>query len=103
MRLISVLVLLLFVACTHEPVEVIPGPCATMNNIKYASDIKPIIQQNCVGCHSDYIFYDSLNAVINSGAFYKRVLQIRNMPPSGPMDTCDYIILKRWIYNGHSN
>ena len=82
MRLISVLVLLLFVACTHEPVEVIPGPCATMNNIKYASDIKPIIQQNCVGCHSDYIFYDSLNAVINSGAFYKRVLQIRNMPNS---------------------
>jgi hypothetical protein len=25
------------------------------------------------------------------------------MPPSGGLDTCDYIILKRWMYNGHTS
>ena len=33
----------------------------------------------------------------------RTVIVKRDMPPSGGLDTCDYIILKRWIYNGHSN
>jgi hypothetical protein len=103
MRLIVISLFIFFIACTHEPVQEIAGPCGTTQNIQYRANVKPIIRQKCVGCHADYIYYDKLNEVINSGAFEKRVLQIRNMPPSKPMDTCDYIILKRWIYNGHSN
>lgn len=97
-----VLFSLLFVACQNEEKTEDPGPCATADKIQYRSDIKPIIRQHCIGCHSEYNFYDSLNAEINSGAFYKRVLIQRDMPPAGGLDTCDYIKLKRWIYNGHT-
>lgn len=97
-----VLFSLLFIACQHEEKTEAPGPCATADKIQYKSDIKPIIRQHCIGCHSEYNFYDSLNAEINTGAFYKRVLIKRDMPPAGGLDTCDYIKLKRWIYNGHT-
>ena len=98
-----VLFSLLFIGCvTPTTKEEDPGPCGTVQNVQYKSDIKPIIRQHCISCHSEFLFYDSLNADINSGAFYKRVLQKRDMPPAGGLDTCDYIKIKRWIYNGHS-
>lgn len=103
MRNIVLLALIILTSCSNqEAKEEMPGPCGTATKeIKYPSDVKPIIRQHCISCHQDYIFYDSLNAEINTGEFYKRVIVTRDMPPSGGLDTCDYIILKRWIYNGH--
>lgn len=74
-----------------------------IENISYTADVKPIIREKCMGCHQDYFLYDSLNADVVSGEFYKRVLYKRDMPPSGGLDTCDYIVLKRWYYNGHTS
>jgi hypothetical protein len=95
MRYLVYLLLIFFVGCDFAKKEDIEsGPCGTATKeIKYPSDVKPIIRQHCVSCHADYIYYDSLNQDILT----------RDMPPSGGLDTCDYIILKRWIYNGHSN
>lgn len=100
-----VLPILFFLAsCTTEKKEEMPGPCGTAaKTIHYPSDVKPIIREHCLSCHQDYIFYDSLNAEVLTGDFFKRVIVTRDMPPSGGLDTCDYIILKRWIYNGHSS
>ena len=105
MRYIVYSLLFFMTACTTASKEDIEtGPCGTATKeINYPSDVKPIIRQHCISCHHDYIFYDSLNAEINNGEFYKRVVVKRDMPPSGGLDTCDYIILKRWIYNGHSS
>jgi hypothetical protein len=105
MRYLVYSLLIIFASCTDVNKETIEtGPCGTaIKEINYPSDVKPIIREHCISCHKDYIFYDSLNAQINSGAFYKRVILKRDMPSSGGLDTCDYIILKRWIYNGHSN
>ena len=103
MRNIVLLAIIILTSCNNEVAkEEMHGPCGTATKeIKYPSDVKPIIRQHCISCHQDYIFYDSLNAEINTGDFYKRVIVTRDMPPSGGLDTCDYIILKRWIYNGH--
>jgi hypothetical protein len=104
MRNLVYSLLIFFVACDFAEKETIEtGPCGTATKeINYPADVKPIIRQHCVSCHADYIHYDSLSAVINTGEFYKRVILKRDMPPSGGLDTCDYIILKRWIYNGYS-
>lgn len=105
MRKIVLPILFFLASCTTAKKEEIQtGPCGTsIKEINYPSDVKPIIRQHCISCHQDYIFYDSLNAEVNTGDFYKRVIVTRDMPPSGGLDTCDYIILKRWIYNGHSS
>jgi hypothetical protein len=98
-----VLFSLIFIGCQNAEKNEDVGPCGIIQDVRYKSDIKAIIRENCIGCHKDYIFYDSLNADINSGSFYKRVIQKRDMPPSGGLDTCDYIKIKRWLYNGHTS
>ena len=105
MRYLVYSLLIFITACQTASKETIEsGPCGTAaKEITYPADVKPIIRQHCISCHADYIFYDSLNAEIKNGEFYKRVVVKRDMPPSGGLDTCDYIILKRWIYNGHTS
>lgn len=104
MRYLFYSVILFIASCSHQEKEVMQGPCGTaIKEINYPADVKPIIRQHCISCHKDYIYYDSLNQDILTRDFYKRVLVNRDMPPSGGLDTCDYIILKRWIYNGHSS
>lgn len=99
-NLVILLVLCLFLgSCKTEPKdEVIP--CGE-KNISYQADIKPIISKNCSACHHEYLVYDKLNEDCMNGKFYKRVIYLHDMPPTG-MDTCDLITLKRWYYNGHT-
>jgi hypothetical protein len=101
-KLFLLTVTMLLISCTHKIDETtICGK--EIENISYKSDVKPIIREKCMGCHQDYFLYDSLNAHVSNGDFYKRVLHNRDMPPSGGLDTCDYIVLKRWYYNGHTS
>jgi hypothetical protein len=48
--------------------------------------------------------YDQLNATCINGTFNKRVFLQRDMPPANAvqMDSCDYVILRRWYMNGHN-
>lgn len=104
MRYLFYSIILIIASCSDKEKDVMQGPCGTaIKEINYPADVKPIIRKHCISCHSDYIFYDSLNQDIITGDFYKRVLVTRDMPPSGGIDTCDYIILKRWMYNGHTS
>ena len=98
---ITLLVLSLFLgSCTHKNEEVIT-PCGIRGG-NYRSDIKPIISKNCASCHHELLVYDSLDAICNNGQFFKRVVYLHDMPPSG-IDTCDLITLKAWCYNGHTS
>jgi len=96
------IIALLFAGCKHDVAEETTICGKQINKISYTADVKPIIRQKCIGCHSEYNLYDNLNASVNSGDFAKRVLYKRDMPPAGGLDTCDYIVLKRWYYNGHT-
>jgi len=101
-----VLFLYLLGGCKHEP----PNPCQTYDEISFRKDVRPVIIRNCAtpGCHNNtnglgnFSIYEELNDRCNSGSFERRVFIQKNMPPS-KMDTCDYIILKRWYREGHLN
>lgn len=97
---ITLLTLCLFlVSCKHKDEEEVT-PCGK-RDISYQADIKPIISKNCKACHQEYMVYDKLNEICENGSFFKRVIYLHDMPPSG-MDTCDLITLRRWYYNGHT-
>ena len=101
-----VLTLVLFVAiygCKHDDPYKYMGPCGDITPISYTTHVKPIIAAKCIGCHTEYKFYDKLNEDCYNGKFQKRVFIDRDMPPMGGMDTCHYIILKRWFRDGHYN
>ena len=99
------LYILSFTSCKHE----VPNPCS-FNELKYNTDIKPIIRKNCStsGCHNNsntlgnFGIYSELNERCNNGSFEKRVLRLKNMPPF-QMDTCDFIKLKSWYLSGHKS
>ena len=100
-NLITLLLLSLFlVSCTHDEEEKEAVPCGK-KDISYVADIKPIISRNCSACHKEYLVYDKLNEDCINGKFFKRVIYLHDMPPTG-MDTCDLITLRRWYYNGHT-
>lgn len=102
MKYLSTLLLLslFLVSCKHKDEEELT-PCGK-TNISYQADIKPIISKNCKACHQEYMVYDKLNEICENGKFFKRVIYLHDMPPSG-MDSCDLITLKRWYYNGHTS
>lgn len=57
--IVGVLGIIAFMACKHEPDVTIIGnkpivetPCDSAGNILYATQIKPIFDVNCTGCHS---------------------------------------------------
>ena len=100
-NVITLLVLCLFlVSCSNKEEEVIT-PCGK-SGYRYKADVKPIISKNCASCHQEYLVYDNLNEICNNGKFFKRVIYLHDMPPTG-IDTCDLITLKSWYYNGHSS
>ena len=103
-KLILLFALLVVVSCKHQDEEREPsGPCGIVGSVDYVTQVKPIITAKCVGCHTEYKFYDKLNEACNNGTFQKRVLIQRDMPPMGGLDTCHYVVLKRWFRDGHSN
>jgi len=103
-KLLLIALSFVVVSCSHKDEDdKYMGPCGDIKSISYKEDVKPIIMAKCVGCHAEYKFYDKLNEDCYNGKFQKRVFIDRDMPPMGGMDTCHYIILKRWFRDGHYN
>ena len=105
MRLITLILLSLLVACKHEAYN----PCNT-DQVSYRLDIKPIISARCAtqGCHGanspvgDFTTYAGLNRVCNNNLFEKRVFFRKDMPPSA-LSECELIKLKKWYQQGHTS
>lgn len=106
---------LMFSNCKHEEdnycniLNQPTFPCGLSSPNPTYVDAKRVIKTYCVGCHNvdsigRYLQYDQLNNACNNGTFNRRVFLKRDMPPSNSaqMDTCDYIILRRWFMNGHN-
>ncbi|MDO9184439.1 MAG: hypothetical protein Q7W13_00390 [Bacteroidia bacterium] len=77
----------------------------------YNSDIKPIINANCLssGCHNggssngDYTSYSGLKAVASSGTLESRVVTNKTMPATSPLSLEDRKKIKCWINSGAPN
>jgi hypothetical protein len=105
------------ISCTSEvfelPLQPTPNDttiniCDTLN-ITYQNNIKLIIDANCAssGCHDansgsgNFTNFNGLKLKLDNGSFETRVIQQRNMPPSGPLPQNTLDDLKCWIENGY--
>ena len=88
-----------------EPIE--PTDPIVLKN--YNDDVKPIIDNNCVNCHSNggsasfYLLenYDQVRASAASGSLYSRMTDATNpMPPSGILPGTVTQIIEDWTIDG---
>ncbi len=77
--------------------------------VTYKKDVKAIIDNNCVSCHSAngsssfYLLetYDQVKASAQSGQLYSRMTDTTDpMPPSGILPGTVTQIIKNWIDDG---
>lgn len=84
--------------------------CSTISS-GYASNIKPIIDGNCLssGCHNagsangDFTTYAGLKAKVDNGSIDNRVIQQKNMPLNNPLATDELKKIKCWLNSGAPN
>lgn len=84
--------------------------CSKINS-SYSADIKPIIDGNCLssGCHNsnstngDFTTYAGLKTKVDNGSIDSRVLQQKNMPPSGALPLDQLKKIKCWLNSGAPN
>ncbi|MEL1254994.1 hypothetical protein AAEO57_14485 [Flavobacterium sp. DGU38] len=101
------------VSCTPRTYEDISEETETSTSPTYTANVGPVIQANCVGCHSDggrfptLETYDQVKDATQNGDLICRIDQTQScgsvMPRSGPMPraTIDMIIL--WQKEGYKN
>jgi hypothetical protein len=99
--------------------EVYPGaglfqPCDTTSVISYNTHIVPIMQNNCVSCHSgsganggvtldNYQgVYDVATNTALIGVTWHEALYTP-MPPNYQIDSCSLVQLKKWVDAGAPN
>lgn len=104
-----------YTACIKEtarlPVTVPKSFCDSLD-VKYSADIIDIMQLNCAisGCHDgsggaplDLNIYADLKTYVDNGMLQSRVIDLKDMPPSGPLPDSLIQKLKCWVDAGAPN
>jgi hypothetical protein len=109
-----------FTGCYYDNMEdVYPGaglfqPCDTASATSYTNHIVPIIQNNCVACHSGsganadvhLDTYEGVRDVANSGQLMGVTWHESGytpMPPNYQIDSCSLVQIKKWVLAGAPN
>jgi hypothetical protein len=96
-------------SCYYDNEEDLYGITCDTTAVSYSADIWPIIETNCqTGCHAPggsaigHIFTDhaSVLAKVTNGSMMNRVVELRNMPPSGVLTDCQVNRMRAWILQG---
>lgn len=84
--------------------------CDTLSYITYATNIKPVMDTYCVGCHPsggafghDLSSYTGVKASVTTGKFIPAIKQtgLYPMPQGGSkLSACDLAKIDKWIANG---
>lgn len=93
---------LLFAACESDPV-------LTGDEVSYAGDIRPLIDQNCTasGCHGagsvefELLTYNQVK--LKATAIKREVWELENMPKGGTMSQANREKFKDWVDAGAPN
>lgn len=84
-------------------------------NMSFATDIQPIINTNCIGCHSssggtsggyDLTTYTGVKSAVTASKLYASVAQngaAVAMPPASKLNQCKIDQIKSWIDAGAPN
>lgn len=87
------------------------GNCDT-TAVSYNTDIKPIIDANCISCHapggeqesSPILNYEDLKKYTGNRDLVNRTNGTNSlMPPSGKMNSCNVALIEAWVNQGALN
>ncbi len=113
----SVIAMLTLSSCYYDNAEDLypqPSECDT-TNVTFTSDIYPVINNNCIGCHNSAFAsgnvnletYDNIVAAANNGSLMGAIKHESGwspMPKNGnQLDDCTIKKLDAWINNGTPN
>lgn len=84
------------------------------NLFTFSADIKPLIDQHCVGCHSGsnpnkgvlLTNYNEISAVASTGQLYGVITAspgFQQMPPANTLSDCEKTKFVKWYLNGYPN
>ncbi|MBK9672496.1 MAG: hypothetical protein IPP56_08685 [Bacteroidetes bacterium] len=124
LKRVTLAILILYIlavlsSCEYHTVEVelLEGsinPCDTAT-VSFSTDVTAILTSKCAttGCHDgtgddpnlSSSLYTNLESSLGDGKFKSKVIDQRTMPPIGStaLSNTEYMILKCWFENGHSN
>lgn len=99
--------------------DVYPGaglfqPCDTATATSYQEDIRTIIDNNCIACHSGsganadvhLDTYEGVRDAANSGQLVGATWHESTytpMPPNYQLDSCSLVHIKKWVLAGAPN
>lgn len=109
-----------FAGCYNDNMDdLYPGsgifaPCDTTSTMSYERHIVPIIENNCIACHSGGganadVHLDSYQGVFdaaNSGQLVGATWHDPNyapMPPNYQLDSCSLVQINKWVLAGAPN
>jgi hypothetical protein len=99
-------------ACTKDYEEDLGGGLCTTENMSLQTDIRPILQNNCMGCHSSAAAfgdvkletYTDLKSWVDNGLFLGSIVHDGSaspMPKSQPkLGQCQIDKISAWIAQG---
>jgi len=105
-RLLAIATILLFIAVSCTKDVHIPPLYNCNTTVSYETDIKPIIEANCAGCHSagfsagDFSNFEGFKAKADQGLVEAQVFTEKKMPPTGPLPDQDLELLYCWLQDG---
>lgn len=67
----------------------------------YTSNVKTIIDNNCISCHSSFTTYSGLTSVTSSGDFEKYVMKKQTMPKGSELTQDELNTLQCWVESGY--
>ncbi|PHX92289.1 MAG: hypothetical protein CK532_04145 [Flavobacteriales bacterium] len=102
--------MIVFSACYYDNKKEMYGSSVTCDtsNVNYTSVIKPLIDQNCIGCHGSSATvslqtYDLVKAQTLAGKIEGTMNESGTyslMPPGGKLSSCKLGQVNKWIRNG---
>lgn len=109
-----------FSGCYYDNMDdLYPGtglftPCDTTSTTSYQTHIVPIIQNNCIACHSGsganadvhLDTYEGVRDAANSGQLVGATWHDPNfapMPPNYQLDSCSLVQINKWVLAGAPN
>lgn len=109
----AILLLISFNGCYYDKEDELypngPGANCDTSNVTYSATIQPLVANRCAipGCHMagaqapDLSTYSGL--VNNITRVQARALDLKTMPPTGPISICESNTMRKWINQGTPN
>lgn len=111
--IIMIFVPIFFASCYTDKEDLLYGniECNT-ENVSFNNDILPIIKTRCAtsGCHVQggsglgiFENYNQIKSKVDNNSLARRVLELKDMPPSSPLTACQIEYFRTWIEAGAIN